>query len=230
MESRSSDVGLDRDGVGRRAHRPAPGCDPRAAPAVRCDVRSAASARAVASPMPEEAPVMTATRPALFSVLDGALLFALLSGLASLWHPSARSERPCQRGTKRAPLSGTVPAYVGVCERDQRALAIPDLPAGARSRPSRPGCRPTASDACPAFGREEVASLAGVSVEYYKRLERGNATGASDAVLDALADALRLDDAECAHLFDLARAVEPNLPAAPTHAGPAARPPACAHP
>lgn len=57
--------------------------------------------------------------------------------------------------------------------------------------------------------REEVASLAGVSVEYYKRLERGNAGGASDAVLEALAQALALDDAERAHLFDLARAVGP---------------------
>ena len=61
----------------------------------------------------------------------------------------------------------------------------------------------------PGLRREEVASLAGVSVEYYKRLERGNATGASDTVLDALADALRLDDAERAHLFDLARAANP---------------------
>jgi transcriptional regulator with XRE-family HTH domain len=61
----------------------------------------------------------------------------------------------------------------------------------------------------PGLRREEVASLAGVSVEYYKRLERGNATGASDSVLDALADALRLDDAERAHLFDLARAASP---------------------
>jgi transcriptional regulator with XRE-family HTH domain len=58
----------------------------------------------------------------------------------------------------------------------------------------------------PGLRREEVASLAGVSVEYYKRLERGNATGASDQVLEALADALNLDDAERAHLFDLARA------------------------
>jgi transcriptional regulator with XRE-family HTH domain len=58
----------------------------------------------------------------------------------------------------------------------------------------------------PGLRREEVASLAGVSVEYYKRLERGNATGASDQVLEALADALRLNDAERAHLFDLARA------------------------
>src|SRR4051812_38593596 len=61
----------------------------------------------------------------------------------------------------------------------------------------------------PGLRREEVASLAGVSVEYYKRLERGNATGASDGVLDAIADALRLDDAERGHLFDLARAASP---------------------
>jgi transcriptional regulator with XRE-family HTH domain len=60
--------------------------------------------------------------------------------------------------------------------------------------------------------REEVASLAGVSVEYYKRLERGNASGVSDLVLEALARALQLDDAERAHLFDLARAAGPATP------------------
>ena len=60
--------------------------------------------------------------------------------------------------------------------------------------------------------REEVASLAGVSVEYYKRLERGNTSGVSDAVLEALARALQLDDAERAHLFDLARAANPVAP------------------
>ena len=60
--------------------------------------------------------------------------------------------------------------------------------------------------------REEVASLAGVSVEYYKRLERGNAGGVSDGVLEALARALQLDDAERAHLHDLARAVNPVAP------------------
>jgi transcriptional regulator with XRE-family HTH domain len=64
----------------------------------------------------------------------------------------------------------------------------------------------------PGLRREEVASLAGVSVEYYRRLERGNATGPSDSVLEALADALRLDDAERAHLFDLARAASPHAP------------------
>jgi len=54
--------------------------------------------------------------------------------------------------------------------------------------------------------REEVAMLAGLSVDYYIRLERGNLSGASDSVLEALARALQLDDAETAHLFDLARA------------------------
>jgi transcriptional regulator with XRE-family HTH domain len=60
--------------------------------------------------------------------------------------------------------------------------------------------------------REEVASLAGVSVEYYKRLERGNASGVSELVLEGLAGALRLDEAERAHLFDLVRAVSPVAP------------------
>ncbi|GAA4617104.1 helix-turn-helix transcriptional regulator [Actinoallomurus liliacearum] len=53
--------------------------------------------------------------------------------------------------------------------------------------------------------REEVAMLAGVSVDYYVRLERGNLSGASDGVLDGVARALQLDDAEREHLFDLAR-------------------------
>jgi len=61
----------------------------------------------------------------------------------------------------------------------------------------------------PGLRREEVASLAGMSVEYYKRLERGNVNGASELVLEGLARALQLDDAERAHLFDLARAASP---------------------
>ena len=54
--------------------------------------------------------------------------------------------------------------------------------------------------------REEVALLAGVSIDYYTRLERGNLQGVSDGVLNALAKALQLDEAEREHLFDLARA------------------------
>jgi transcriptional regulator with XRE-family HTH domain len=61
--------------------------------------------------------------------------------------------------------------------------------------------------------REEVALLAGVSVDYYTRLERGNARGVSDSVLEALARALQLDEAERAHLFDLARVADPAAPA-----------------
>ena len=63
--------------------------------------------------------------------------------------------------------------------------------------------------------REEVAMLAGVSVDYYVRLERGRANGASASVLEGIARALQLDEAERAHLFDLARAATPAAPRAP---------------
>lgn len=58
----------------------------------------------------------------------------------------------------------------------------------------------------PGLRREEVAELAGVSVDYYTQLERGDVDSASDSVLNAVARALRLDEAERTHLFDLARA------------------------
>src|SRR4051794_25311173 len=64
----------------------------------------------------------------------------------------------------------------------------------------------------PGLRREEVAVLAGVSAPYYTRLERGDLAGASESVLEALARALQLDDAERAHLFDLARAAQPVGP------------------
>ncbi|MCC4907665.1 helix-turn-helix transcriptional regulator [Microbacterium sp. cx-59] len=60
--------------------------------------------------------------------------------------------------------------------------------------------------------RTEVAVLAGVSVEYYAKLERGAIGGASSSVLDAIAAALQLDDTERTHLFDLARAAD-GIPA-----------------
>ncbi|HVN12255.1 MAG TPA: helix-turn-helix transcriptional regulator [Kineosporiaceae bacterium] len=58
--------------------------------------------------------------------------------------------------------------------------------------------------------REEVAMLAGVSVDYYVRMERGSLAGASESVLDALADALQLDEAERTHLHSLAAASGPG--------------------
>ena len=58
----------------------------------------------------------------------------------------------------------------------------------------------------PGLRREEVAMLAGVSADYYARLEKGNLSGVSDSVLEAIAGALQLDEAERLHLHDLARA------------------------
>ncbi len=69
--------------------------------------------------------------------------------------------------------------------------------------------------------REEVALLAGVSIDYYTRLERGRAAGASDSVLEGIARALQLDEAERAHLFDLARAADnAAVPRAPRRPSP----------
>ena len=62
----------------------------------------------------------------------------------------------------------------------------------------------------PGLRREEVAMLAGVSVEYYARMERGDLAGVSAEVLDSVAQALRLDEAERDHLDDLARAAGPR--------------------
>jgi transcriptional regulator with XRE-family HTH domain len=89
---------------------------------------------------------------------------------------------------------------------------LSQFPASRRAAvtPERAGLPNHGRRQVPGLRSEEVASLAGVSVEYYKRLERGNATGASDSVLDAIADALQPDDAERAHLFDLARAAAPT--------------------
>ncbi|WP_347978362.1 helix-turn-helix transcriptional regulator [Microbacterium sp. ProA8] len=58
----------------------------------------------------------------------------------------------------------------------------------------------------PGLRREEVALVAGMSAEYYKRLERGNAAGVSGAVIEGVSRALQLDEAERAHLYDLIRA------------------------
>jgi transcriptional regulator with XRE-family HTH domain len=64
----------------------------------------------------------------------------------------------------------------------------------------------------PGLRRAEVALLAGISIEYYTRLERGNATGVSGEVLDAIARALQLDDVERAHLTDLVKTAHVTRP------------------
>jgi transcriptional regulator with XRE-family HTH domain len=80
----------------------------------------------------------------------------------------------------------------------------------ARITPEQAGLTSYGSRRVPGLRREEVAVLAGVSAPYYTRLERGDMSGVSESVLDALARALELDDAERAHLFDLARAAQPT--------------------
>ena len=83
----------------------------------------------------------------------------------------------------------------------------------ARITPEQAGLRTYGGNRrVPGLRREEVALLAGVSVDYYTRLERGNASGVSETVLEALARALQLDEAERAHLFDLARAAHATSP------------------
>jgi transcriptional regulator with XRE-family HTH domain len=78
----------------------------------------------------------------------------------------------------------------------------------ARITPEQAGLRTYGSGPrrVPGLRREEVALLAGVSVAYYTKLERGDTSGVSETVLESLAGALQLDEVERAHLFDLARA------------------------
>ena len=82
----------------------------------------------------------------------------------------------------------------------------------ARISPEQVGLPSYGKRRVPGLRREEVASLAGVSADYYRRLERGQVSGVSELVLEALAGALQLDEAERAHLLDLARAASPVAP------------------
>jgi transcriptional regulator with XRE-family HTH domain len=81
----------------------------------------------------------------------------------------------------------------------------------ARIKPAQAGL-PNYGDVrrVPGLRREEVALLAGVSVDYYTRMERGNMSGVSEGVLESVARALALDESERLHLHDLARATRPS--------------------
>lgn len=89
----------------------------------------------------------------------------------------------------------------------------------ARLSPEQAGLTSYGARRVPGLRRAEVAQLAGVSIEYYTRLERGNLGGVSEAVLDSLVAALQLDDSERAYLFDLAKAASaPSTPPRPRKA------------
>jgi transcriptional regulator with XRE-family HTH domain len=78
----------------------------------------------------------------------------------------------------------------------------------AKITPQQAGLPVVGTRRVPGLRRGEVATLAGVSIEYYSKLERGALAGVSSSVLDAIARALQLDDAERAHLFHLAQAAD----------------------
>src|SRR3954454_10054449 len=75
----------------------------------------------------------------------------------------------------------------------------------AKVRPDQVDVPTAGNRRVPGLRRAEVAMLAGISVEYYARLDRGNLAGVSVAVLDAIGHALRLDDADRDHVFFEAR-------------------------
>ena len=78
----------------------------------------------------------------------------------------------------------------------------------ARITPDMAGLPVTANRRVPGLRRSELADLAGISVDYYAKLERGRIAGASSGVLEALARALQLSEAEHRHLYDLASAAD----------------------
>lgn len=96
----------------------------------------------------------------------------------------------------------------------------------ARITPERAGITPIGARRVSGLRREEVAMLAGVSTDYYTRLEKGKVTNPSESVLEALSRVLELDEAEHTHLLDLVRtgARRSGTTARPRPGGPAPRP------
>jgi transcriptional regulator with XRE-family HTH domain len=108
------------------------------------------------------------------------------------------------RGNEDRDVRGDVRAQIREFLSTRRARISPEqagLPVYGGDRRRVPGLR-----------RSEVASLAGISVEYMTKLERGNATGVSESVIEGLAHALQLDEAERAHLEDLLRTAGSTRP------------------
>ena len=114
-------------------------------------------------------------------------------------------------GTDRASHAGGRPRrFRGVDHREETREFLSSR--RARISPDRAGLPAYGGNRrVPGLRREEVALLAGVSIDYYIRLERGNLSGVSESVLDSLASALQLDEAERVHLFDLARAANSTV-------------------
>jgi transcriptional regulator with XRE-family HTH domain len=120
---------------------------------------------------------------------------------------AGRKEVPVETCTDRASLRAG--ARRTVAEVDNRAEVREFLVSRrANLTPQHAGLASHGRRRVPGLRRSEVAALAGVSVEYYSKLERGSLGGASAGVLDAIARALQLDEAEREHLFHLAQAAD----------------------
>ncbi len=112
----------------------------------------------------------------------------------------------CEKCTDRAPQltrSGVVASRAWTTAPRSASSSVSRR---AKITPQQAGLPDVGSRRVPGLRRGEVATLAGVSIEYYSKLERGALAGVSASVLDALARALQLDDAERSHLFHLAGA------------------------
>lgn len=121
----------------------------------------------------------------------------------------SRRARLCKRGIKKAPQRRRGRSTVGVVMNAANDIAEFLATRRAKITPEQAGLPNYGKRRVPGLRREEVASLAGVSADYYRRLERGQVSGVSELVLEALARALQLDDAERTNLLDLARAASP---------------------
>src|SRR3954447_14785119 len=192
----------------------------RAVATTRCPVGRAALA--MSTPRPRPAPVTSHTFCAEFSVICPALFFVLDPVCQPYWV-----------GINQRTRAGTLPgvpvvgATVSDPHRCSGARTVDDMTVPepsprdpvraeireflstrrARITPEQAGLPTYGGDRrrVPGLRREETALLVGVSPQYYIRLERGDATGVSESVIDGIAHALRLDDAERAHLLDLLR-------------------------
>src|SRR3954469_8423673 len=163
----------------------------------------------MSTPMPRPAPVISRTFFSVMSLLRR--VEAPLAG-ADFQRTAVRGRREVAAGrcTDSPPFTPAIrPSLESVDNRDEVKAFLSSR--RAKITPEQAGLtRYNRNRRVPGLRRSEVADLAGVSVEYYAQLERGNLAGASDSVLDALARALQLDEAEQAHLADLARAAGPT--------------------
>src|SRR5436305_864750 len=165
---------------------------------------AARAAFAMSAPIPRPAPVTNQVCFSLMMSMSFSLSVAVIESTA--FGPDVAE--PGERGTDSDPLARFGAPTLGnmaTSEELREFLAT----RRARITPQQAGIPSLGHRRVPGLRREEVATLTGVSSEYYTRLERGNANGVSESVLESLARALQLDDAERAHLYNLVRASTP---------------------